>query len=134
MRLYRHSARCPAILRSFLEVNPTYWCFIPLPWDVALGDNPVAFGRNAAVDPFLASTTTVPNVDPHRVNRYMECVPLPPAPYTFSYRQRQIQRRFFEQYLGAPVQQLPYVPMDLYQVAIIAVCKSTLFQSHSSSL
>ncbi|CAF1583837.1 unnamed protein product, partial [Adineta steineri] len=30
MRLYQHSARCPAALRLFLNCNPNYLCFIPM--------------------------------------------------------------------------------------------------------
>ncbi|CAF4502401.1 unnamed protein product [Rotaria socialis] len=29
--LYQHSARCPVALHVFLDCNPIYWCFIPLP-------------------------------------------------------------------------------------------------------
>ncbi|CAF1489062.1 unnamed protein product [Adineta steineri] len=29
--LYRHSARCPAVLELFLNNNPSYWCFVPVP-------------------------------------------------------------------------------------------------------
>ncbi|CAF1429983.1 unnamed protein product, partial [Rotaria sordida] len=39
MRLYQHAARCPEALRSFLDCNPMYWCFIPLPWDEAVTEN-----------------------------------------------------------------------------------------------
>ena len=30
MRLYLHSTQCPVALRSFLDCNPNYWCFIPM--------------------------------------------------------------------------------------------------------
>ncbi|CAF4634620.1 unnamed protein product, partial [Rotaria magnacalcarata] len=39
MRLYQHSARCPVALRSFLDCNPIYWCFIPVLWSEALAEN-----------------------------------------------------------------------------------------------
>ncbi len=39
MRLYQHSARCPVALRTFLDCNPSYWCFISLRWHDAEEDN-----------------------------------------------------------------------------------------------
>jgi hypothetical protein len=53
----------------------------------------------------------------------MDCVSIPPAVYAFSYRQRQKQRVFFEQFLTLPSQQRPYSTVDLYQYAIIDVRK-----------
>ncbi|CAF4814448.1 unnamed protein product, partial [Rotaria sp. Silwood2] len=51
MRLYQHSARCPVVLRSFLDCNPIYWYFIPLLWDGALAQNAVYFRRTSTTDP-----------------------------------------------------------------------------------
>ncbi|CAF3980756.1 unnamed protein product [Rotaria sordida] len=50
MRLYQHSARCPAVLRSFLDCNPTYWCFIPIPWDEAVTENTANRPGNSTTD------------------------------------------------------------------------------------
>ena len=58
-----------------------------------------------------------------RVAHYLQHVPLPPAAYMFSYRQRQKQRLFFEQFLSTPLQKQPYSLMDLYCMKIIAVRK-----------
>ncbi|CAF4326958.1 unnamed protein product, partial [Rotaria sordida] len=53
MRFYQHSARCPEALRSFLDCNPMYWCFIPLPWDEAVTENVVNRQGNSTTDPNL---------------------------------------------------------------------------------
>ena len=58
-----------------------------------------------------------------RVAHYLEHVPLPPAAYMFSYRQRQKQRLFFEQFLSTPLQKQLYSLVDLYQMKIIAIRK-----------
>jgi len=34
--LYKHLVRCPVIIQKFLDQNPTYWCFVPVPKDRAL--------------------------------------------------------------------------------------------------
>jgi hypothetical protein len=34
--LYRHAARCPIVIQAFLDRNPLYWCFVPVPRDEAL--------------------------------------------------------------------------------------------------
>ncbi len=132
MRLYQHSARCPSALRSFLDCNPIYWCFIPQQLHESIAEN-IRFlqGRGGAqggrtsntTDPELVNIIAMGAIDNERVARYLEHVPIPPAVYSFSYRQRQQQRSFFEQFLSSPIQQLPYSPLDLYQMAIIAVRK-----------
>jgi hypothetical protein len=127
MRLYQHSARCPVALRSFLDCNPNYWCFIPLLWDAALGENVAHLPRIDNVDPALANVIMMGAIDNNRVARYLDHVPIPPAAYAFSYPQRQKQRLFFEQFLFSPIHRRPYSTLDLYKMAIIAVCKCTDF-------
>ncbi|CAF5154493.1 unnamed protein product, partial [Rotaria socialis] len=51
MRLYQHSARCPIALRSFLDCNPTYWCFIPLVWSEAVAENDIHWHGASNIDP-----------------------------------------------------------------------------------
>ena len=123
MRLYQHSARCPIALRSFLDCNPIYWCFIPLHWNEALTENTV-YGRGTAdIDPTLVYMMATTVVDNRRVTNHLDRVPLPPAAYAFSYQQVKKQRLFFQQLISSPINQLPYDASDLYQLAIIAVCK-----------
>ena len=114
MRLYQHSARCPIALAAFLHCNPNYWCFIPLHGHEAQNENRIYFEQAALSHD---DDTT----------KCLARVPLPPAAYAFSYRQQEQQRVFFNQLLSMNVDQLPHSPIDLYQVAMIAVCKSSLF-------
>ena len=115
MRLYLHSARRPVTLRSFLDCNPNYWCFIPLSWQDAITAN-IAFLRSRRTLSSSSSTSNILVAD-------LDYIPPPPAPYVFSYRQRQQQRLFFEQLLSTPIQRQPYSVVDLYQMKIIAVRK-----------
>ena len=39
MRLYQYAARCPSALRTFLDGNPRYWCFIPRPCNETMLNN-----------------------------------------------------------------------------------------------
>ncbi|CAF1336786.1 unnamed protein product [Adineta steineri] len=127
MRLYQHSARCSIALRSFLDCNPVYWCFIPQRLGYALAENAIHLRHT--------STTTTTTTDPEhdniiamgtidnnpRVVNYLEHVPTPPDSYAFSYRQRQDQRLFFQKLVSSSIHQLPYSPLDLYRIAIIAI-------------
>ena len=122
MRLYQHSAHCPAALRAFLDCNPFYWCFIPQLWDDVLARNNVHFPNAANDEPAMAFSIAKSRVDNQRVSRCLNNVPSPPGAYIFSFRQRQQQRKFFEWFLSLPVDELPYSPLDLYQVAMITVC------------
>ncbi len=133
MRLYRHSSRCPKALRTFLDCNPQYWCFIPMPWYEAQTQNIIASRSGSA-------STTDPNMDNNmnfigpinnqRVADYLDHVPLPPSIYAFTHQQRKQQRLFFQQLASSSIHILPYSTIDLYKMAIIAVCKSSDFNLH----
>ena len=123
MRLYQHSARCLIALRSFLDCNPDYACFIPQRWDAVLPVNIRRFGCTENADPAIVPLLTTAGIDDQRVARCLDLVPAPPTTYAFSYRQIQKQRTFFEQFLPSSIQQLPYYELDLYRMAIIAVRK-----------
>ena len=117
MRLYQHSARCPSALRAFLDCHRDYWCFIPqLACDAAADNAP-----HVAGDP-----------EDRRVTTYLERVPLPPAAYAFSSRQRNEQRSFFEWFVALPRRHPCVVFVDLFKAAPIAVRKST--DAHPSTL
>ena len=128
MRLYQHAARCPIALRLFLDGNPDYWCFIPLLWHDAQAEN-IAYLQERSfsstsskiVDLDVTNVIAIATNSNHQVTDSLNRVPLAPARYTFSYEQRQQQRLFFEQFLPLPIDQLPYSPVDLHKVAIIAV-------------
>ncbi|CAF3586707.1 unnamed protein product [Adineta steineri] len=122
MRLYQHSARCPVALRSFLDCNPDYWCFVPILWVDAITENIVYYRtRSNTNNSEETSISEVTAIDNQSILRYLEHVPQPPASYDFSYQQRQKQRQFFERFLTSPFYQMPYSPLDLYQIAIIAI-------------
>jgi hypothetical protein len=109
MRLYQHSARCPVALRAFLDCNPNYWCFIPQLSQDAAVDN----ARHSGAHP-----------EDSRLMAYLERVPVPPAAYAFSSRQRDEQRAFFEWFIALPRRHPCVVALDLFKVAPIAVCKA----------
>ena len=124
MRLYQHSARCPVALRSFLDCNPRYWCFIPMLWHETQDENMAYLrGLSSNVDPVLSNVIPLGPIKDRKVANCLNRVPITPTAYAFSYRQREKQRLFFEQFLSSDVDQLPYVALDLYQMAIIAVRK-----------
>ena len=133
MRLYQHSARCPIALRSFLDCNPQYWCFIPMSLQDASSENITILQQMSAASSSSTTTTidielidiiAIGAIDNPRLSNFIHNVPHPPAAFVFSYRQRQQQRTFFERFISSSTQQLPYSPVDLYQVAIIVVRKS----------
>ena len=127
MCLYRHLARCPVALRQFLSSNPSYWCFIPLPWEEALADNIVYLPNASTTNSQLMTMMSNCFKDYQEVAGQLDYMPLPPPAYTFSYRQRQNQRQFFERLSHSTSfltnNSMPYTPLDLYKVSIIAVRK-----------
>jgi hypothetical protein len=126
MRLYQHSARCSVALRSFVDCNPDYWCFIPMLWHDAQAENVAAFGENSSSqreDPEMDNIIAMGAIGNHRLSRCLDHVPLSPGAYAFSLEQKRKQRSFFEQFLLSPIDQTPYSAMDLYKMAIIAVRK-----------
>lgn len=130
MRLYQHSARCPVALRSFLDCNPDYWCFIPLLHHEAEAENFAnaeerrkKASDSKVVDLELSSIIAVAAIGNHRVTRCLDHVPLPPAAYAFSDEQRKQQRSYFEAFLNSDIDQAPYSSLDMFKVAVIAVCK-----------
>lgn len=127
MRVYQHSARCPVALRLFLDCNPHYWCFIPLLWHEAQTENIASYRTETSSldeDPEQTNLIAMGATSNQRLAYCLDRVPIPPAAYAFSYPQREQQRLFFENFLPSPVDQLPYSPVDLYKVAMIAVRKS----------
>jgi hypothetical protein len=125
MRLYQHSSRCPVALRSFLDCNPTYWCFVPLLCNEAMDENITHPQESPDIDPELHNVIMMDAHVDARVTLKVEHVPIPPATYAFSYRQRELQRFFFETLTSPSMRPLPYSTLDLYKVTIIAVRKST---------
>ncbi|CAF1203513.1 unnamed protein product [Adineta steineri] len=123
MRLYQHSARCPIALRSFLECNPNYWCFIPMLLHEALAENILYTRTSNYSTAELYDFIPMIAIDNQRVENYLSHIPLSPVSYAFSYQQRQKQRLFFESIVpfSTNEQSLPYSPLHLYKVALIVV-------------
>lgn len=122
MRLYQHSAHCPVALRTFLDCNPMYWCFIPIPWDQS-PTRDVPHPTN--------NRQPLRTVDRAQVMRYLRHVPGPPTAHFFSQRQRQMQHSFFEYFLSLDNEQSPYRALDLFRVKIIVVrkCSSDFYST-----
>ena len=121
MRLYQHSARCPVALRTFLDCNPSYWCFIPLLWHEAQDENKACL--SSKIVPELTNVNVMNRISNRKLTHCLDRVPLVPVAYAFSYRQLQKQRLFFENFLSSDIDELPYSAVDLYKVSIITVRK-----------
>ena len=64
-------------------------------------------------------------IEDRHIVHCLERVPRPPDTYTFSYQDRQQQRCFFRDLLAARHHHHhpSYIDVDLYQIAVLAVCK-----------
>ena len=125
MRLYQHSAHCPVAMRTFLDGNPMYWCFIPIPRD----QSPTTDVPDPTKDRQPLRT-----VDRAQVMRCLRHVPGPPTAHFFSQRQRKMQHSFFDYFLSLDhEQQRPYQALDLFQVNIIVVRKCSRSYSPEQS-
>ena len=121
MRLYQHSAHCSVALRAFLDANPMYGCFIPIPW-------------NQSPTSDVPHPQPVRTVDRAQVMRCLRHVPGPPTAHSFSQRQRKMQHSFFDYFLSLDhEQQRPYQALDLFQVNIIVVRKCSRSYSPEQS-
>lgn len=120
MRLYQHSVHCNVAMRAFLDANPRYWCFIPIPWD----QSPTTDGP-----PLTDHAPPVHTVDRAQVMRCLRHVPRPPTAHYFSQQQRTLQHSFFEYFLSLDheQQQRSYRALDLFRVNIIVVCNYSRF-------
>lgn len=124
MFLYQHAARCPAVLKIFLDSNPKYWCFIPVLRSEAEKIDLSYLGPDCDIDiekhRVVRNTITVDRVFSMTLRR----VPTPPEPYEFSYLQRQQQYSLFHEILSLPKYEPPYSAVDLYKMKTVAVCMS----------
>ncbi|CAF4411226.1 unnamed protein product [Rotaria sp. Silwood2] len=109
MRLYQHFTHCSKSLQLFLEHNPNYWCFIPMKIN------------DAQFDDFSSLTLTLSNSEQQNtiVDHYLVHLPKPPLGYTFSKRQQDEQRQFFQKF--NPQQHHLYSTLDFYRTSIVAV-------------
>ena len=133
MLLYKHAARCPSAMQIFLNFNPNYWCFVPVTMNEAIRQSRNYIIPSSIVILDLINPTSIASQDPQarpetkdkrsdeKVRSCMRNLPPIPLGYTYSIRQRIEQFQYFKNQLdkNAPQDQT----MDLFSVAIIAVCK-----------
>jgi hypothetical protein len=122
MLLYKHSSRCPAAIQLFLDCNPQYWPFIPISQDEALRDNQsYQLPSSIPDDPSSLLTVSDRIRSDHETGYCMnDLPPVPSNKYTFSLRQRAEQFEYFKNKLDL---EMPNFNLDLYNAAIVAVCK-----------
>ena len=111
MLLYKHSARCPAAIQLFLDCNPQYWCFVPMPKTEEEAQNTASFSLHTRRD---QEATVWLNSLP----------PVPSENYTFSVHQRTEQLQIFKDKRDRLT---PNFNLDLYNATIFAVCKPCFF-------
>ncbi|CAF1336830.1 unnamed protein product [Rotaria sordida] len=109
-RLYQHITHCTKALQLFLEYNPQYWSFVPMKVIDAQYDD-LSY-RNIS--------DVIRKEDSIKIeNNYLARIPKPPPGYTFSQRQQDAQREFFENF--HPQHYQFYSTLDFYRATIVAV-------------
>lgn len=134
MLLYRHAARCPSVIQRFLNFNPNYWHLIPIrtdeviqyqnynpPHSLTLFDrmNPTAIGTKNRQ--FVGETLYTRSDE--QVRTCIRNLPPVPSGYTFSIPQRIQQFQYFKAKSDIKQKMKQNQIIDLFDVAIIAVCK-----------
>ena len=116
MKLYQHSAHCPAAMQIFLDANPQYWRFVPMSLEEAQQPEQHSIPHvslwNQPDSNFRSKEDCF---------RCVEAVPKVPSGYTFSNRQILLQTQYFHKKQD---QTLPGHEIDLYNATVVAVCKS----------
>ncbi|CAF2077940.1 unnamed protein product [Rotaria magnacalcarata] len=121
MRLYEHSAHCPVALQLFLDRNPNYWCFIPMLEDETHKEDDLYARIIEATRSEIILMLAVDTEHQRKIIDLLCHVPLSSTRSKFSCVQKHEQRLFFDRFLTSPVDELPYIETDLYQMKIIAV-------------
>ena len=141
--LYQHTASCSSVLQLFLQRNPDYWCFVPMPsidartHEQAMASSSsysngtlVSIARPMMTAPespvFVTEPTFFKEVLRNTKRSTQECiwlarsVPKPPSGYRFSCRQVEDQLDFFKFKKEASI--LPSHLVDCCKYTIVAVC------------
>ena len=119
--LYQHSARCPTAMQVFLDYNPAYWCFVPLLQTAISTDTKTTWSTTTS----KTKASAVAPVKRHAnitAEHLANCVPTPPLAYSFSHRQWEEQKFFFQD--GKDLAPITSENVDLYNATVVAVCKS----------
>lgn len=122
MLLYRHSARCPIAMQSFLDCNPQFWSFVPLTFEEAQLDNAnYQMDPSLPIDPVSTTTDNDQLRSDFEAGIFLTDLPaLPSKNYTFSNRQCAEQFRLFK---NKQNRLLINADLNLYHATIVAVCK-----------
>ncbi|CAF4052343.1 unnamed protein product [Adineta steineri] len=113
MKLYQHSARCPAAMQIFLDAYPQYWRFIPMTFE----ESEKSEQRNIN-DSLLSDEVDCKLRSKEKCRICVEAVPKPPRGLIFSNRQILLQAQYFQKKRDKIV---PDGIIDLYNATIVAV-------------
>lgn len=106
MCLYEHFAHCSNVLQLFLQHNPEYWCFIPQKID------------DVKYEDLYHSTSLKKEDDDQKESSTTISQPPPPG-FTFSKRQQDEQRQFFQTFNYQQIDSR--ATLDYYRASIVAV-------------
>ena len=132
--VYKHSAHCSAAIQMFVDCNPQYWCFVPMPRIEAQKQNLTA-GLAADSTIFDSRSTSLLTSQTRRdqeASTYMHHLPAVPSEnYAFSAWQRSKQLQTFKHKRDCLT---PNIHLDLYDAAIVTVRKTFLFDTYGYCL
>jgi hypothetical protein len=122
--LCQHAARCPKLMQAFLDCNPAFWCFVPIPTDRTLRASMFAPPEQLLQQPLGQITTTVTPLPPERRNetlsmRFTNNIPKPPGKYVFKREQFTEQKLFFK--YGKDRDPIKIDNLNFYNPTIVAV-------------
>ena len=129
--LYQHAARCPAVIQLFLDRNPLYWCFVPVPTDRALRAN--TYGPPQPIPTSGQITTTIANIPMVRRSdtlsmRFANNIPTPDGEYIFKHEHFNEQKHFFK--YGKDRDPINMHNLKFYNATVVAVlpdhCSNTV--------
>ncbi|CAF3826209.1 unnamed protein product [Rotaria sp. Silwood1] len=117
MKLYQHSTQCSVGMQIFLDANPEYWRFVPMPFEES------ERLEQKMIQPFIFSDELTWNIrSKEDTTVCVGSVPKPPPGYTFSNRQILLQTQYFHKTRDRT---LPNCDIDLYNATIVAVLPET---------
>ncbi|UJR29610.1 hypothetical protein I4U23_017158 [Adineta vaga] len=109
-RLYQHPKRCSSAIQSFLDVNDSYWIFVPV-------SNALAHQANQQ---YQLGTTEHQKYDKH-IQQLVNNVPPPTQGFKFTKQQLHQQYEFFQYKLHENFNDIRY---NVYTATMIAVLPS----------
>jgi hypothetical protein len=135
MLLYQHLARCPVALQLFLDVNPDFWCLVPIKSnEVALPIHAnISITTQIIPSPTTIESTLVYNKRLNALAKYlMEGIPKPPFGYVFSEQQVNEQLNFFRNKKDQLKSSTLKKNIDLFNAIIVTIlpddCSTMLCQ------